>query len=141
MTDNTPKFTPGPWRICDDGGTVNYRELVIRDRPPINGIKQLPVDICCCTGCLNTACEREANAALIAQSPAMYDELNGASVFLRTLAEVLEVTFQHDSRKEYAENALRLAKGMKERADRIDALLAKARGYYAARKAAKEAAR
>lgn len=128
MSDNTSKFTPGPWRICDDGGTVNYRELVIRDRPPINGIKQLPVDICCCTGCLNNACEREANAALIAQSPAMYAELDGASVFLRTLAEVLEETMKHDSRREYAESVLRLAKSMAERADRIDALLRKARG-------------
>lgn len=58
----------------------------------------------------------------------MYDELNGASVFLRTLAEVLTALMEHDSRKEYAENALRLAKSMEERADRIDALLAKARG-------------
>ena len=76
MTETKPKFTPGPWRICNDGGTVNYRELVIRDRPPINSIKQLPADICCCTGCLNNACEREANAALIAAAPEMYELLD-----------------------------------------------------------------
>ncbi len=118
MIEDKPKFTPGPWRVVDtreEDCDTDY-EVATEDGWLVAVLGNDHLDI------------EEANAALIAAAPEMYDELNGASVFMRTLAEVLEATYKHDSRREYAENVLRLAKGMAERADRIDTVLAKTRG-------------
>lgn len=48
--------------------------------------------------------------------------------FMLGMSLVLECNFQHDSRARYRESVLRIARAMHERAERIDALLEKARG-------------
>ncbi len=120
--NNIPKFTPGPWGTLHEGisdlsvepGIASWSKHDIMGRTEDEIEDRWRII--------------QANAALIKQSPAMYAELDGTANFLRALADVLEETMKHDSRKEYAAAVLRVAVSMRKRADRIDALLAEARG-------------
>ena len=122
MTENKPKFTPGPWRTV----TGN---LVVRDRAiTLTNKSTVPICIASMQEVMQDAREYAANAALIAAAPEMYEALAQASTYLHTLAAVLNTIYQYDSRKEYAKSVLNLAAGMDEKATKIDVLLARARG-------------
>ena len=131
MSEVTPKFTPGPWRHLKqfDHLANRSKSYVCYGEPDaVNpDDSTFPPDQCICGCGWSHWGENAANAALIAQSPAMYAELDDASAFLRIFADVLEETMKYDSRKEYAAAVLRVVVSMRKRADGIDALLRKAR--------------
>lgn len=62
------------------------------------------------------------------QGGGMAEMLASDADFMRGLSLVLECNFQHDSRARYRESVLRIARAMHERAERIYALLEKAKG-------------
>lgn len=109
---NKPIFTPGPWYVLHK----------------VNIIAEGAYYVGCAKDSPYGRSANEANAALIACAPEMYEALAQASTYLHTLAAVLNTTYQYDSRKEYAKSVLNLAAGMDEKATKIDVLLARARG-------------
>ena len=72
MTEPKTKFTQGPWFVC-----LENHSLVLRQRDRDNNGYQPPA-LVVATGaeCVYSASEIEANAALIAAAPEMYELLS-----------------------------------------------------------------
>jgi len=114
MAKTEPKFTPGPWRVCHENDI-----LIIRDRKPCSPSYTPPPMLVANVGeILCDAMERQANAALVAAAPEMYAELEKVEWILRNTTDWLERKFG---------NILDVAL-LRNEAENIDALLAKARG-------------
>ena len=109
MTMSETKFTPGPWKLHPKNDYIfSFKRLDDWENPR---------PICSPAVVYKENEENEANAYLIAAAPDMYEELERAR-------DVFRFYQSHHEFKGGTDKAIR----NKEIADRIDRLLAKARG-------------